>query len=218
MYDGTRTMGAIVDHRAEDFVVGSCGKAVRHYEVRIHDEADEPVALGTQGEIVIRPLEPHLVVEYYYGNPVATLEAFRNLWFHTGDRGYRDEDGNFYFVDRMEDCIRRRGENISSWELEKVLGSIQGIEEAAVIGVPSELSEEEVLAIVKLKDGWSLGPDEILDEVSDRMPHFAVPRFVRFTEEFPKTPSQRIEKYKLRAAGLIPGTWDREEHGYEVKR
>jgi crotonobetaine/carnitine-CoA ligase len=215
---GSTELGTATLNTVDDFVVGSCGKAVRHYDVRIHDHNDEPVPSGTQGEIVVRPLEPHVMVEEYYGNPEATLTAFRNLWFHTGDRGYQDENGNFYFVDRMKDCIRRRGENISSWELEKVINSMDAIEEAAVIGVPSELTEEEVLAVVKLKEGETLLPEEILDEVGERMPHFAVPRYVRFIDELPKTPSQRIEKYKLRTEGLDVATWDREEHGYEVKR
>jgi crotonobetaine/carnitine-CoA ligase len=215
---GSTELGTATLNTVEDFVVGSCGKAVRHYDVRIHDHNDEPVSPGTHGEIVVRPLEPHLMVEEYFGNPEATLVAFRNLWFHTGDRGYQDDDGNFYFVDRMKDCIRRRGENISSWELERVISSMEGVEEAAVIGVPSELTEEEVLAIVKLKEGHSLLPEQILDEVSERMPHFAVPRYVRFTDGLPKTPSQRIEKYKLRAVGIGVETWDREDHGYQVKR
>ncbi len=127
-----------------------------------------------------------------------------------------DEDGNFYFIDRMKDCIRRRGENISSWELEKVITSMSEVAEAAVIGVPSELTEEEVLAVVVAHD--DLPPERILDEVQERMPHFAVPRFVKFVAELPKTPSQRIEKYKLREEGLAGEVWDREDHGYVVKR
>ncbi len=118
----------------------------------------------------------------------------------------------------MKDAIRRRGENISSWELEKVINSIDEIEESAVIGVPSELTEEEVLAVVKFKAAESLAPEAILDVVNARMPHFAVPRYVRFVDELPKTPSQRVEKYKLRSEGLTTDTWDREDHGYVVDR
>jgi crotonobetaine/carnitine-CoA ligase len=202
----------------DDFVIGSCGRAVPYYEVRIHDEEDEPVPAGTEGEIVVRSLEPHVMVEDYYRMPEATLEAFRNLWFHTGDRGRMDEDGNFYFIDRMKDCIRRRGENISSWELEKVITSMDDVAEAAVVGVPSELTEEEVLAIIVPAPDRDPAPETILDEVQERMPHFAVPRYVRFVAELPKTPSHRIEKYKLRETGLTAETWDREDHGYEVRR
>ena len=215
---GSTELGTATMNTVEDFVVGSCGKAVPYYQVRIHDEDDDPVAPGIEGQIVVRPLEPHVMVEEYYGMPEATLEAFHNLWFHTGDRGRMDEHGNFYFIDRMKDCIRRRGENISSWELEKVINSIDGVAEAAVIGVPSELSEEEVLAVIVRKPGHALKPETVLDIVQERMPHFAVPRYVRLVEELPKTPSQRVEKYKLRAVGLTKNTWDREEHQYEIHR
>ena len=149
--------------------------------------------------------------------PEATLKAFRNLWFHTGDRGRMDADGRFYFVDRMKDAIRRRGENISSWEVEKSIDAHDAVQEAAVIGVPSELTEEEVLAVVVLKPGHELTPEALLDHCQQRMAHFAVPRFVRFADELPKNPSQRIEKFKLRELGLT-GAWDRDEHGYVVQR
>jgi crotonobetaine/carnitine-CoA ligase len=215
---GSTELGTATMNTVDDFVVGSCGRAVPYYDVRIHDEYDQPVPPGVEGEIVVRPLEPHVMVEEYYRMPEATLEAFRNLWFHSGDRGRMDEDGNFYFIDRMKDCIRRRGENISSWELEKVITSMDEVVEAAVIGVPSELSEEEVLAVVVPAQGTSLAPETILDVVQDRMPHFAVPRYVRFVAELPKTPSQRVEKYKLREEGIARDTWDREEHGYVVRR
>jgi crotonobetaine/carnitine-CoA ligase len=158
------------------------------------------------------------MVEEYVGNPEATVEAFRGLWFHTGDRGREDADGWFFFSDRLKDAIRRRGENISSWELEQVLNDHEAVEETAVIGVPSDLTEEEVLAVVKLKDGASLSPVELLDFAQDRVPHFAVPRYLRFVTELPKNHAQRIEKPALRAAGITADTWDREAHGYEVRR
>jgi crotonobetaine/carnitine-CoA ligase len=158
------------------------------------------------------------MVEEYYRMPEATLEAFHNLWFHTGDRGRMDDNGYVYFIDRIKDCIRRRGESISSWELERVITSMEEIAEVAVIGVPSELTEEEVLAVVKATKGHAPTPEAILDVVQERMPHFAVPRYVRFVDELPKTPSERIEKYKLRETGVTHDTWDREEHGYVVQR
>ena len=157
------------------------------------------------------------MIQEYYRMPEATLKAFRNLWFHTGDRGRMDEDGRFYFVDRMKDAIRRRGENISSWEVEKSIDAHEAVQEAAVIGVPSELTEEEVLAVVVLKPGQALTPQELLDHCQDRMAHFAVPRYVRFADELPKNQSQRIEKFRLRELG-VTGAWDRTQHGYEVRR
>ena len=188
-----------------------------HYEVEIHDADDNVVPPGTEGEICVRPKEPDVMIQEYYRMPEATLKAFRNLWFHTGDRGRMDADGRFYFVDRMKDAIRRRGENISSWEVEKSIDAHDAVQEAAVIGVPSELTEEEVLAVVVLKPGHELTPEALLDHCQQRMAHFAVPRFVRFADELPKNPSQRIEKFKLRELGLT-GAWDRDEHGYVVQR
>jgi carnitine-CoA ligase len=173
---------------------------------------------GAEGEIVVRPREPHIMLEEYFANPEATVAAFRNLWFHTGDRGRRDADGWFFFVDRMKDAIRRRGENISSWEVEQVLNDHEAVEEAAVVGVPSELTEEEVLAVVKLKPGQELAPEVLLDFCQARLAHFAVPRYVRFVEQLPKNPQQRIEKYRLREQGVATGTWDREDAGYTVRR
>jgi carnitine-CoA ligase len=215
---GSTELGTATMNTVHEFKVGSCGRPVPYYEVEIHDELDRAVAPGREGEICVRPKEPHVMVEEYYRMPEATLRAFRNLWFHTGDRGYADADGWFYYVDRMKDAIRRRGENISSWEVEKVIDSLDPVQESAVVGVPSELTEEDVLAVVVLKEGAGLSPEELLDHCQERMPHFAVPRYVRFVSRLPKTPSQRIEKYILRDQGLTPDTWDRERARYEVRR
>ena len=156
------------------------------------------------------------MVQEYYRMPEATLKAFRNLWFHTGDRGRMDEDGRFYFVDRMKDAIRRRGENISSWEVEKSIDAHEAVQEAAVIGVPSELTEEEVLAYIVVKE--PLEPVALLDFAQQRLPHFAVPRYVAFLPELPKNPQQRIQKFVLRDRGLPADVWDRESVGYVVTR
>nr|WP_257391666.1 hypothetical protein [Halalkalibacter krulwichiae] len=129
-----------------------------------------------------------------------------------------DQDGYFYFVDRKKDVVRRRGENISSYEIESVINKHPKILEAAVIGVPSDLTEEEVLAVVHLKEEEELHPEEILEFCQSRMAHFAIPRYIRFVKELPRTPSQRVEKYKLRKAGITVDTWDREITGYKVTR
>ncbi|MEQ8716878.1 MAG: AMP-binding protein [Acidimicrobiales bacterium] len=210
---GTATMNTV-----ENFKLGSCGFAVPYYDVKIFDEMDNEVPPGTEGEIVVRPKEPYVMFTEYYRNPEATVKAFRNLWFHTGDRGVMDTDGYFTFVDRMKDAIRRRGENISSWEVEKVIADHPAVLDAAVVGVPSELTEEEVLVVIQLNEDAELDPVELLDHCQDRMAHFAVPRYVRFVDAMPRTPSQRIEKYKLREEGLTDDTWDRESVGYEVRR
>ncbi|MBM4761830.1 ATP-dependent acyl-CoA ligase [Bacillus sp. B15-48] len=215
---GSTEVGLAMINRAESFRKGSCGKAVATYEVEIHDENDQPCLVGEVGEIVVRPKGPGVLFSGYYGMPEATVETWRNLWFHTGDRGRMDEDGYFYFVDRKKDVIRRRGENISSYEIERVMNTHPKVQESALVGVPSELSEEEVLAVVKLREGEELSPEELLDFCQPRMAYFAVPRYIRFVKEFPRTPSQRIEKYKLRSEGITPDTWDRELIGYKVYR
>lgn len=215
---GSTELGTATMNTVDAFRIGSCGKAVPYFEVKIHDSLDNECPVGTEGEIVVRPTRPRVMFDQYYKMPTETVNAFRNLWFHTGDRGRMDEDGYFYFIDRMKDAIRRRGENISSWEVEKVLNTHPKVLETAVIGTPSALTEEEVLVVVVLRDGEALSPVELLDFCQGRMAHFAIPRYVRFVSALPRTPSQRVEKYKLRAAGLTSDTWDREPAGYQVSR
>ncbi len=215
---GSTEGGTVTMNTVDSFRIGSCGRPVPYFDVEIHDPLDNRLPSGEVGEIVVRPREPHALFERYHDMPEESLHAFRNLWFHTGDRGRTDDDGYFYYVDRMKDAIRRRGENISSWEVEKVVTSHDSVAEAAAIGVPSELTEEEVLIVVVAKPGHEIDPVSLLDLCQLRLPHYAVPRYVRIADELPKTPSQRIEKYKLRVEGLLPGTWDREDHGYEVHR
>jgi carnitine-CoA ligase len=202
----------------DDTRLGSAGKPVAHFQVEIHDENDQPCPPGVPGEIVVRPNFPDVMIREYFGMPDASLAAFRNLWFHTGDRGRTDEDGYFYFIDRMKDAIRRRGENISSFEVERVVNTHDAVLESAAYGVPSDLSEEEVMIAVVVKPDRELDPVDLLDHCQDQMAYFAVPRYVRFVEELPKTPSQRIQKYKLREDGVTGDTWDRDAHGYEVRR
>ena len=215
---GSTELGACLQNQRGDRRIGSCGLEAPHYVVDIHDEHDNSVAPGVEGEIVVRPREPHVMVEQYFGAPEATVAAFRNLWFHTGDRGRKDEDGWFYYVDRLKDAIRRRGENISSWEVEQVINDHEAVAESAAIGVPSELTEEEVLVVVALQNGAELAPEALLDFCQERLPHFAVPRYVRFIPGLPRNHAQRIQKQELRADAVTADTWDREEHGYVVKR
>ena len=215
---GSTELGACLQNERGDRRIGSCGREAPHYVVDIHDEHDNPVPAGVEGEIVVRFREPHVMVEEYFGAPEATVAAFRNLWFHTGDRGRKDEDGWFYYVDRLKDAIRRRGENISSWEVEQVINDHEAVAESAAIGVPSELTEEEVLIVVALQEGAELAPAALLDFCQERLPHFAVPRYVRFVEELPRNHAQRIQKQELRAEAVTADTWDREQHGYVVSR
>jgi crotonobetaine/carnitine-CoA ligase len=215
---GSTELGIATMNTVEEFRLGSCGRAAPSYQIEIHDEHDEVCPPGTVGEIVARCRQPFAMFDEYVGMPEATVAAFRNQWFHTGDRARIDEDGYVFYVDRTKDCIRRRGENISSWEVERTIATFGPVAEVAVIGVPSELTEEEVMAVVVPKPDQVVEPAALLDHCQERLPRFAVPRYVRIVTELPKTPSQRVEKYKLRADGIAADAWDRVAHGYEVRR
>jgi crotonobetaine/carnitine-CoA ligase len=215
---GSTELGLAIANRPSHRKIGTAGHPVPGLEVQIQDERGDAVPRGTVGEIVVRPQAPHLIVEEYWGMAEATKDAFRNLWFHTGDRGRQDDDGWFVYVDRAKDAIRRRGENISSWEVERCLSSHPGVLEVAVIGVPSELTEEEVLAVVVPRAGEAVAPEELLDFAQERLPHFAVPRYVSFADDLPRNPQQRVQKFVLREAGLPADAWDRESVGYVVAR
>ena len=201
-----------------DRKIGSAGRESVTYEVRIVDENDEPVAPDVPGEIVIRPKHSWALFTEYYKRPEETVEAWRNLWFHTGDRARMDADGFLFFLDRMKDSIRRRGENISTWEIESTLNTHPALLESAAYGVPSELSESDVMVAVVFRPGESVAPEALLDFCQGKMTHFAIPRYVRFMEALPKNHAERIQKFQLRDEGVTPDTWDREEHGYKVAR
>ena len=196
---------------------GSCGRVLEeYYQVRLVDDDDVEVGQGEVGEIVVRPKRPYTMMTEYYRMPDKTLEVYRNLWFHTGDYARQDEDGYFYFVDRKKDAIRRRGENISSFEVEKVVNSHPQVLECAVFAVPSELGEDEVKANVVLKGNQTLPPESLIEFCSEKMAYFAVPRYVEYVAELPKTPTNRIEKYRLRQLGVTESTWDREKAGIKI--
>jgi crotonobetaine/carnitine-CoA ligase len=179
---------------------GSCGKVKHPYSIAILDDHDRELPPGQVGEIAIRTLEPDVVMEGYWGMPEATLEAFRNLWLHTGDLGRLDEQGHLFFEGRKKDAIRRRGENISAWEIEEVLHEHPAIAEAVAIGVPSELTEEDVKVCIVLRAGEELSADDVREFCRPRMARFMVPEHVEFLDEIPKTPTGKPEKYKLIAA------------------
>ncbi|MCS6805626.1 MAG: ATP-dependent acyl-CoA ligase [Acidobacteriota bacterium] len=197
---------------------GCCGKPAAETQVQIVDDEDNPVGPRQIGEIVMRPAEPYTMMSEYYNMPEETLQSFRNLWFHTGDLGYMDEDGYLYFVGRKKEAIRRRGENISAFEVEQIVNQHPSVLESAAIAVPSEWSEDDVKIVVVLKEGEQLEPEELIRFCESRMAYFMVPRYVEFRHELPKTPTQRVEKYKLQAEGNGPKTWDRERGGYRLNR
>ncbi len=201
---------------------GCSGKVWDEYfEVIIADpDTDEEVPVGTVGEILVRPKEPFCFMQGYNGMPERTVETWRNFWFHTGDAGRMDERGYIWYIDRIKDTIRRRGENISSYEVEAVLLEYPGIAEVAAVAVRAdEGGEDEVLACMVLAEGVDApNPTAILDFCVPRMPYFAVPRYLEYVDEIPKTPSSKIQKNKLRDRGLSNTTWDRDAAGYKVSR
>jgi crotonobetaine/carnitine-CoA ligase len=200
----------------------SCGKVLDEwFEMSIVDpDTDEGLPPNTIGEIVVRPKHPWCFMVGYNAMPDKTVEAWRNFWFHTGDAGTCDQEGYFYFVDRIKDCIRRRGENISSYEVEQVLNEHEAVAESAAVAVKSEIAggEDEVKACIVLRPGMQVEPEALLDYCQERMPYFAVPRYLEYVETLPKTPTEKIQKHKLREAGVTPNTWDREAVGYKVRR
>ena len=192
-----------------------------YFDVIIADpETDEEVPTNEVGEILVRPKEPYCFMQGYNGMPERTVDTWRNFWFHTGDAGRMDERGYVWYIDRIKDTIRRRGENISSYEVEAVLLEHPAIAEAAAVAVKAdEGGEDEVLACIILAEGAEPPePTALLDFCVPRMPYFAVPRYIEFVDEIPKTPSQKIQKNKLRDRGLSETVWDREAAGYKVAR
>lgn len=198
--------------------VGSIGKAVWGFDVAVFDDEDRPVPDERTGELVIRPQYPDIMMSGYHDMPAETLTAFRNLWFHTGDFGWRDSDGYFFFHDRKKDAMRRRGENISAFEVEQVVNSHPAVLESAAYAVPSDVGEDDVMVAVVLKPEHSAGHLDLVRYCETRLPYFAVPRYVDIRTEFPKTPTFRIEKYKLRQEGVTPSAWDADKAGYRVDR
>ncbi len=211
----TETAMPIMSPYGVDRPHGAAGLLVSDwFEVRLVDpETDEEVPTGELGELTVRPRMPFTTCAGYYGMPEKSMEAFRNLWFHTGDGLRRDADGWYYFVDRLKDAIRRRGENISSYEVEQALITLDGIQECAVVAVPADqdAGEDEVMVFVVREPGSGIGPAEVWEHADRRLPYFAVPRYVSFLDELPKTPSEKIRKAALRDIG-VTDAHDREAH------
>lgn len=199
---------------------GSCGMASPGFEVSVVEPGtDRPVPSGTSGEIVVDIKLPNIVMRAYAGMPEKTAEDFKNLKLHTGDLGQMDDDGYLYFMDRVKDYIRRRGENVSSMEVERIVASHPGVLEAAAVGVAADEgagSEQEILICVVPRENPP-DPHELLTYCVDKMPYFAVPRYVRFMEHLPKTPTERVRKVELRDMGLGDDVYDRATSGPEVK-
>ena len=197
---------------------GTMGYLADGVEARIVDENDSELPDGQAGELVLRAREPFAFATGYFGMPEKTVEAWRNLWFHSGDRVVRDPDGHYRFIDRMKDSIRRRGENVSSWEVEQTIQSHPAVAACAIYPLPSELGEDEVAAAILLEPGQSLEPVDIVRHCEGLIAYFAIPRYVRIVSQMPLTENGKIKKGALREAGVTADTWDREAAGIRVRR
>lgn len=202
----------------EPFAPGSSGKRLPEFDVRIFDDNDRELPPGQAGEIVVRPNRPHIMFEGYWKRPDDTLRVMRNMWFHTGDIGKFDEDGFFYFVDRKKDYLRRRGENISSFEMESTFSNHPAIAEVAVHAVPSPKGEDDVKVTAVLKPGADLSEEDLCRWCLDKVPYYAVPRYIEFRTSLPKNPQGRVLKYVLRDEGRTPNTWDIEESDIIIEK
>lgn len=217
IFNMTEVSSPIVSN-ANPVQIGTCGTVREGVEVRLVDRNDCEVPVGEIGEMLVRTERPWAMNSGYNANPDATAEAWRNGWFHTGDAFRRDEDGYYYFVDRVKDAIRRRGENISSFEVETEVCRHPAVREAAAIAVPSEYSEDEVMVVVAPVPGQSINFHNLAEFLIEALPYFMVPRYIRVLDELPKTPSAKVMKTGLRAEGVTADTWDREAAGIRVRR
>lgn len=226
---GAREMGQVGFGMTECTRITSCriddqrpanasGRRNDCFDIRLVDDYDNDVAPGEAGEIIVRPRKPHIMFEGYWRRPADTLKQFRNLWFHTGDIGRFDTEGWFYFVDRKKDYLRRRGENISTVEMETTLIAHAAIKEVAVHAVPADMAEDEVKVTAVLHEGATLTESDYCRWIVERVPYFAVPRYIEFRTELPRNQVGRILKFQLKDAGVTATTWDREKAGFQIER
>ena len=207
---GMSEIGIPFINRLDDRRAGSCGKVGTTHEAMLVDDAGAPVERGATGELIIRPRQMNGMMREYHAMPAATVAAWRDLWFHTGDYLREDTDGYFFFVDRKKDALRRRGENISSYEVERAVNEHPAVAESAAVAVASELGEDEVMICVVPMPGAVLDPFDLLRHCAGTMARFMVPRYIRVMAALPKTPTERVQKFELRAAGVTSDTYDRE--------
>ena len=219
-YGQSEVMSVLSRERGKTYKPNALGEPSPGTEVRLLDDGDFEVAPGEVGELCVRPTEPFALFNGYWRNPEATVRAWRNLWYHTGDLMRRDEDGEFFFVDRKADFIRYKGRNISSFAVEAAVGAHPAVLQCAVHGVVSEEleAEAELKACVVCKPGESLDAATLARFVNDNAPYFFVPRYIEFVETLPATPTGRVQKYKLRERGVTADTWDARAEGFEIRR
>jgi carnitine-CoA ligase len=215
---GMSEIGAALGSEPPDVRPGEAGTVREGYQVRIVDSGGTEVARGASGELWVRPEHPSVVMSGYHGLPERTAETLVDGWVRTGDVFRQDEDGHFYFVDRLKDSLRRRGENVSSFEVESTVNTYPDVIESAVVGVASELGDDEIKAVVVTRPGTTLVPADLLAFLIERLPYFMVPRYVEVLDALPKTPTHKVQKHKLRTTGADGAVWDREAAGIHVDR
>ena len=215
---GCTEIGAPLFSKPGESRPGGCGSPLPGYEVQLVDESDVPVPAGEVGEMVVRSCDPWSISSGYLDDPDATLGAWTNLWFHTGDMHRLDESGQYVFVDRRKDVLRRRGENISSFEVERHLLELPEVIDAAVVAVPSDVAEDDVKAVIVLGVDATFNPHEMLRQMYLRMPYFMVPRYIEVVDALPRTQTQKVQKAILRAQGLSDRVWDCEAAGFRITR
>jgi crotonobetaine/carnitine-CoA ligase len=197
---------------------GSAGHCDPDLELKLVDEDDEEVPIGQVGEIVFRPRHRHRMFRGYWGRPEETLHTFRGLWYHTGDFGRLDQTGALFFVDRKKDYLRRRGENVSSMEVEAAIIGHPKVAEVAVHAVPSELTEDDIKACIVAVEGERLEPEELYTYFAENLPYYTMPRYVEIMPELPKNALSRVMKHVLRDRGITTDTWDFERLGFSLPR
>ncbi len=208
------------DDGARQWKPNALGTPAAGIELKVLDDNDREVGLGEVGEFAIRPREPYAIFNGYFNNPEATLASFRNLWYHTGDLGMKDEEGNYFFVDRKADFIRYKGRNISSFSVEAVVSSHPQVKEVAAHGVQSTdlESEAELKITVVLQPDAELTEEQLARHINDNAPYFVVPSYIEFVDALPYTPSGKLQKYKLRKLGVTENTWDAKAAGFKIVR
>jgi crotonobetaine/carnitine-CoA ligase len=216
-YGSTET-NFVIGSTTADQRPGSMGTMVEGYHARVLDPAGNEAKAGKAGELALRSDDKLAFATGYFAMPDKTAEAFRDGWFHTGDRVVREPDGSFRFVDRLKDAIRRRGENISSFEVEQVLLSHPDVGTAAVFPVPSDLAEEEIMAAIVRRPGGTLTESSLTEFCRPRLASFAMPRFIEFVDALPTTENGKVQKYKLRDRGVTARTWDSQAGGQSAKQ
>jgi carnitine-CoA ligase len=197
---------------------GSMGFPLPDVEVRIVDDADQPVPAGTVGELIVRPGRPGIMFSGYWDQPEHTVKVWRDLWYRTGDLVVEQPDGSLGFVDRATDSVRRSGENVSCWEVEQVLLRMPGVDVAAVHALAAELIEDDIKAWIVCQPGRAIGAAEFFAYCASRLPYFAIPRYVEFADELPRNALGKVVKDELRQAGVTQTQIDLRALGLELAR